>query len=247
MKVEEDNEQICSLLEAAEDADDSQTAIELAEKILALDSNNVRAWLVRAEAETEDVSLALNAYRRAAEAGRIELGGEEFFLEEEGRFWEILESRPYMRARLGEALCLYEQGLAEETTAVLREMLRLNPADDQGARYILLTTLLELNLPDEALDLIEDYKGDTSPVWLYGKALADFVNLGPEMARPSRQRAVDAWPNVAAYLAQTMPLPDGDPDEPYAEADDEALCALEMRTAWGQYPKALGWLLEEVE
>lgn len=244
---EERAEEALALARRASGEEDPAKAVQLADCALELDPGCVEAWLARAEAEDDSVETALNAYRRAAEAARAQLG-ESFFAELEGQFWEVLESRPYMRARLGEALCLYELHLPGEAAAALKDMLRLNPADDQGVRYILLTMLIELDRIDEAAALLEEYGGDVSPVWLYGRVLVDWLRLGPVQAEPARARALKAWPDVVEFLAVPLPEPDEDGDPVFPElnedADEEELCALEMRASWELHPKALAWLLE---
>jgi len=208
-----------------------------------LDPECVEAWLLRAEGE-EEAEAALNVYRKAVKNARSALG-EEFFREEEGRFWEVLETRTYMRARLGEALCLYELRREDKAARVLEEMLRLNPADDQGVRYILLSMLIEVEQYDAAETLLEEYAGDVSPVWLYGRALAGYLRHGPTMARPLRDKALKNWPAVADYLGNVRDLPDDRiADYDVDELDEEMICALETRSVWKKSPKALAWLLE---
>ena len=77
----------------------------------------------------------------ALEAGELALGPQGFE-EYDGHFWGFLETRPYMRARHGLALTLLKLG--EEAVAMehFRVMLKLNPNDNQGIRYLLLGSLL---------------------------------------------------------------------------------------------------------
>lgn len=236
-----------SLLQQAQREEDIYEAQRLVEEALEAVPEMVEAWLLRAELEDDSVEAALGAYRKAAEYARQELG-ERFFLEEEGRFWEILESRPYMRARLGEALCLYEAKQPEEAIAVFREMLRLNPADDQGIRYTLLSIRLELGQVEKAHLLLEEYSGDTSPVWLYGRALVDFLLKGPTPAQAARERALRMWPQVAEHLAKPLPIPEDEDTlalpEISDDPDEEELCAYEMRSIWDANPAAKDWLLK---
>jgi len=49
-----------------------------------------------------------------------------------------------MRARAGLAQCLWELGKHKEAIEHYRDMLRLNPGDNQGIRYILAMCLIEL-------------------------------------------------------------------------------------------------------
>ena len=226
------------------EADSEEEAIRLAEEALEFDPHCAEAWLALAEAEPDTVERALNAYRKAVESARHVLG-EGFFRKERGRFWEIVEARPYMRARLGEALCLYEMRQPEQAAAVLAEMLSDNPPDDQGARYILLSLWLELDRFKAAAELLEEYSGDVSPAWLYGRALTDYLRCGPVLADPARARALKSWPAVAAYLGGTLSLPaeEDTGDDP----GEELLCALEMDAVWKKNPKALAWLLKGTE
>lgn len=84
----------------------------------------------------------MELYEQGVEAGERALGSEAFE-EWEGHFWGILETRPYMRARHGLALCLWEAGESKKAIEHYTEMLRLNPGDNQGIRYVLAGCLLE--------------------------------------------------------------------------------------------------------
>jgi tetratricopeptide (TPR) repeat protein len=90
--------------------------------------------------------VARDLYEMGVRAGERALG-EEFFTEEVGNFWGILETRPYMRAREGLANALWALGERDQALAHYREMLELNPVDNQGVRYELADCLLEERLP----------------------------------------------------------------------------------------------------
>jgi len=53
-----------------------------------------------------------------------------------------------MRARAALAQCLWSLGKHEEAIGHYRELLRLNPSDNQGMRYLLAASLLELGKID---------------------------------------------------------------------------------------------------
>ena len=61
--------------------------------------------------------------------------GRRVFVEDAGDFWLIFETRPYMRARAALAATLWRLGRREEAVEHQRELLRLNPRDNQGLRY----------------------------------------------------------------------------------------------------------------
>ena len=116
---------------------------------------------------------AHRAGERAVDAGEPALGPEAFE-EDVGQFWGILETRPYMRARAGLAQCLWQLGRRKESVEHYQELLRLNPNDNQGIRYLLAACLLELGRDSELNELIERYDEDGSPFWMYLQALAKF-------------------------------------------------------------------------
>jgi hypothetical protein len=64
------------------------------------------------------------------------------FKEYAGHFWGFLETRPYMRARAGLAGTLLKLGDVDGALAHYRDMLKLNPNDDQGIRYVLAGCLI---------------------------------------------------------------------------------------------------------
>ncbi|HXY17585.1 MAG TPA: tetratricopeptide repeat protein [Gaiellaceae bacterium] len=61
--------------------------------------------------------------------------GPRIFAEGAGYFWGLVETRPYMRARAALAALLWKLGRREEALEHARELLRLNPNDNQGIRY----------------------------------------------------------------------------------------------------------------
>ena len=119
----------------------SRSRIALAHKALAISPLCADAYNLLAE-EAATIAKARDLYARGLEAGELALGPKGFE-EYEGHFWGFLETRPYVRARHGLAQSLLELG--EEAAAVghFRAMLKLNPGDNQGIRYLLLGSLLK--------------------------------------------------------------------------------------------------------
>ena len=129
--------------------------------------------------------------------------GLDYFREEDaGLFWGLLETRPYMRARAGLAQALWTSGDRDEAIAHYREMLRLNPGDNQGLRYVLAAALLEIG-DDEALqELLKAYDQDGSPYWTYTKALLAFRAAGAtKQAGTLLAEAVRSNAHVPAFLS----------------------------------------------
>jgi tetratricopeptide (TPR) repeat protein len=94
-------------------------------------------------------------------------------------------------ARQGLASALLEVGRRDEAVARLDDMMRLNPNDNQGLRYVLIDWLQQLGRDDEAARLFKRYKGDDVAAWLWPAALAAFRKSGDGTAsRTALRRAL---------------------------------------------------------
>src|SRR5260370_23607299 len=80
--------------------------IALALKALELSPDCADAYVILAEAAAEPAD-ELEFYRKGVQAGERALG-KKTFESDEGNFWGILETRPYVRDRVGLAQCLWE-------------------------------------------------------------------------------------------------------------------------------------------
>lgn len=233
--------------EKAFEAMEARTArkrIALAREALALSPSCADAHLVLAR-EASDAGDALDLYRRAVAAG-VEALGEAAFEEDVGLFWGLLETRPYMRALHELALALWRAGGRDEAVGRYQDLLRLNPNDNQGIRYLLMDALLELGREAEAAELRNLYKEDGSAAWAWSGALLAFRRAGDApAARKALAEAVEANRHVAAYLLGTKPLPRtlpgfigiGDEDEAVAYVHDAA-------GAWAVASGATAWVAE---
>jgi tetratricopeptide (TPR) repeat protein len=149
-----------------------------------------------------------------------------------------------MRARAGLAQALWTSGNRDEAIAHYREMLRLNPGDNQGLRYVLAAALLEIG-DDEALqELLKAYDQDGSPYWTYTKALLAFRAAGAtEQARTLLAEAVRSNAHVPAFLSGGKELPKVAPDYITLGGEDEAAeYARDCGEAWRRTAAALDWL-----
>ena len=84
-----------------------------------------------------------------------------------------------MRARLGLAQCLERAGRGADAVAHYQELLRLNPGDNQGVRYLLVVALLEQNRDEEAGALFAADPDDAQALWPYARALWSYRTNGP--------------------------------------------------------------------
>jgi tetratricopeptide (TPR) repeat protein len=170
-------DQAQEIMYQAWEATSKKRRVALAQKALAISPNCADAYCLLAEETAKLPQQALDLYQKGLQAGERALG-KKAFNEYEGSFWGFLETRPYMRARAGLAQCLWEVGRCEEAVEHYQEMLRLNPNDNQGMRYYLMTNLIELGLDQEAEVLFKQYKDDCMAAWVYSRALLDFRRSG---------------------------------------------------------------------
>lgn len=248
MAPEEDPlSQAQELVYQAYEAPSRAQAVKLARQALEVSPDCADAYVLLAEADAKTLEQARTYYRKGVEAGERALGPE-LFEEGEGHFWGILETRPYMRARLGLARMLWF--LEEDEAAIdhFRDMLRLNPGDNQGVRYLLADCLLETDRDEELAALLEQYEDDASASWLYNRALLRFRQEGDsEEAEAALEAALDHNEYVPAYLLgkkkmpKTMPAYVGFGDE--NEAIDYASTGI---AHWRNTYGALRWLRTHV-
>lgn len=185
-------------------------------------------------------------WRRGVETGEVALGPAAFE-EHVGEFWGILETRPYMRARFGLAAMLWEDSARDEAIAHLQDMLRLNPNDNQGVRYVLAAYLLTLDRREELSSLLTGYREDDAAAWTFTAALLEFRRNGDTAA--SRALLADALtgnPYVPEFLLGKREMPRQLPDYISPGDPDEAICyADEYGASWTATPDALDWLRRE--
>lgn len=116
--------------------------VALAHKALTISPLCADAYVLLAEEEAKSAKEALEYYRKGVEVGAqaLEPRG---FKEYAGHFWGFLETRPYMRARAGLAAALNTLGEVASAICNYQDMLRLNPNDNQGIRYVLAGCLMK--------------------------------------------------------------------------------------------------------
>ena len=216
--------------------------LALARRALERSPDCADAYVLLAEA-TGDPGEARALYEQGVRAGERALGPAAF-REDVGHFWGILETRPYMRARHGLAAALWHLGEREAAIGHLRDLLRLNPGDNQGLRYTLATWLLATGDDAALADLLGQYPDEGSATWAYTRALTAFRRHGAGgRADVALREALAANPFVPAYLLGLKPLPRRLPASVGFGDEDEAVAYIaEAVEPWLASPQALAWL-----
>lgn len=221
--------------------------VRLARKALEISPDCADAYVVLAE-QAAAPEEARQYYEQGMAAGERALG-KQAFEEHAGHFWGVIETRPYMRAREGLAQCLWAAGRREEAAGHYRELLRLNPEDNQGARYCLVTLLLDLDRDEDLRRLLAEYEDDGSAVWAYTRTLLAFRQGGESsQAKQMLAKARKVNKHVPDYLLGHKQLPDEQP--PYispGREDEAANYAGSNRRAWLNTPGAISWLRKTLD
>jgi tetratricopeptide (TPR) repeat protein len=218
--------------------------IALARKALKISADCADAYLLLAEEGALTPAAALDLLVQAVAAGERALGPAAF-VEDVGHFWGLLETRPYMRARLALALALWGAGNRDEAAEHLIDMIRLNPNDNQGVRYQLINWLIILDRRGALDALLRLFKDSGDAQWTFPAALAAFQRKGDTAAtRKALVKAQAANPHITAYLTGRRRPPKVTPPYYSPGSQDEAAIyfAGGGREAWIAVPGALAWL-----
>ncbi len=215
--------------------------IRLARQALKISPDCADAYVLLAEEEARSVEEAHNLFAAGVAAGERALADE--FDDMVGHFWGITETRPYMRARAGLAMTLWLLEQPETAITHYKQLLHLNPGDNQGIRYTLLNALLLHGTEEEIEDLLEEYEEDASAVWLYTWALFAHRQGSKREADKRLAEAISFNPHVPDYLLKHKRLPRQLSD--YMGFGDETEAThyvYEYQKHWQSEPGALAWL-----
>lgn len=228
-------------------SEDPRQRVTLAQQALEIDPDCVDAYVLLAEDAAQSASEAKKLYGDGVLAGERALGAD-FFEENAGHFWGITETRPYMRARMGLADCCWALGQHTDAIEHYQEMLRLNPGDNQGVRYLLLSCLLEVGEDARAKELLDQFEDDAFASWHYSRALWAFRQYGDKaLARNELTAAIEQNSHVPAYLLGKKRFPRRPPEHIILGGESEAVeYAMRAIQLWKQTPDARKWLSQHL-
>lgn len=231
-----------ALVEESLECDDPEEELKLAEMALQLSPDCADAYTVVANhQDTPDAALPF--YERAVSTSRKVLG-DQIFSDEAGTFWLNPATRPYMRAGLGRAQCLWALGSADIAISQAQDLLRLNPSDNQGVRYLLASWLLESGRDQDLESLLHQFEDENSTFWAYSRALLAFRREGDtEASRKLLSAARRANKHVVGYLLE-HDVPDVGLPGFYSpgDQDEAAIYYADFRAGWHETSGAISWL-----
>ena len=233
------------LMYRAMESDSLDESARLSKEALALDPLNVDALLFRAEHGATDPADRLLRLRLAVEAGEAALGPE-FFESNCGHFYGLVETRPYMRARMLLARALAEAHLPKEARAHFEALLELNPNDNQANRHPLLGLLLQAGDLAAARTLSDRFDEDFAAME-WGRVLLAWLEGDASRAEAALAFARDRNPHVQALLLHDdEPPPDLPGHHQVGDLTEAWYAATEIGPAWDSHPAALSWLGTQV-
>ena len=212
-----------------------------AQSALSISTEAPDAYLLLAhDSETWAEALQFEAEALAAATRLMERLS---FNPDEETYWDAVSTRPYMRVRFAIGYSRWRSGTREEAREHFQELIRLNPEDNQGVRYVLAAILLEQGEDGEAQRLMARYYEDSHCYWYYNKTLLQFRRKGDHAStRDLLRQALHRNPFVPTHLLNKHPFDSWELDAVEAGEESEAIEYFQLyREAWRMTPGALDW------
>lgn len=243
---EEPDLQAQEIIYDAWELDDPDIRVKMANLALCINPDCADAYNTLAEDHAQTWEERFSYYTLGLAVGRRALG-DHYFENEVGYFWDLLETRPYMRARLGLTECLDQAGATEKVIENYREMLRLNPNDNQGIRHFLIAALLKNGDDKGVIELLMSHRKDYSVEYTYANALMSFKKYGNSAkSKKHLKEALKFNQYVPGFLLGAKSIPEELPPYSTVGQEDEAAHYFEMFGGiWRDVPGALEWLKSE--
>ncbi len=196
-----DEDKSAELLDQAYEAHTKTEARSLAKSALKLMPHNSDVYLFLAGiAPNEKESLKL--LKKGYKLSKAHLGPA-CFIEDKGHFWGMIETRPYMRIKLALAQEYLAQESVTDGIGHLKEMLDLNPNDNQGVRHNYSTILLREEDYVSFENLVSKYPEDGSSEWLHNLLLFNLkTGKDIKVIKESMEEAKTSNPNILTFLME---------------------------------------------
>jgi len=218
--------------------------VELARRAIQVHQDCADAYVILAEETARSLDAARHLYEEGVRAGERALG-KSVIAEGPVGFGSAPGAQSYIRARTGLARCLWSLGCRQEAIGHCADLLRLDPSDDQGIRYLLVNWLLHEDLKEDLGSLFDAFENDKETSWLYTRALWAFCQEGacPE-ADGYLEEAFRNNPYIPSYLLGLKKMPGILPESVEPGDEREAVSYIaEALDTWLKTEGALEWLI----
>jgi tetratricopeptide (TPR) repeat protein len=232
------------LFDASYDCRDPMIGMTYALRAVRVDPACLDARVLLAIAAGGPASEFIEELQAIVAVGEADFGPD-FFKQNRGEFWGLIETRPYMRVRHHLAHELYKAGRIAEAIRHYEEMLQLNPGDNQGVRDSLLGHYLEVDDLAGARRLFQTYD-EWSAVFLWARVLERYLSGDLIAAVEALQEARKQNPHVEPFLAGRTKLPKTRADS-YSpgEITEAMMCMDVIAPSWETHREAIQWLKKE--
>jgi tetratricopeptide (TPR) repeat protein len=187
------------------DREDPAERAALVKEALKLDPGCTGAYTILGY-EEEDADKRLGYFTQAMESFKKRYG-QGYFDENTGYFWGVLETRPYMRALLVYGQSLWDSGKPKEAVETLNSMLVLNPMDNQGICYILVSWFFIVDDLKSVRELLKTYKEKTACMLFSDLLLKILRKKDKKVLQKSCDAAVESNRYVVPYLLKKKKIP----------------------------------------
>lgn len=230
------------LIDQAWDCSSFEKRVELAKRAIHADPYCIDGYVILGN-EADNWQDALEYYQLGVQFAEKKWGPN-FFKENTGYFWGLIETRPYMRAKRGLADALWALDKKQEAIKHYFEMLKLNPNDNQGIRYLLSSYLLAFGENQKLEELFKNYEDDMSIFFVYDNVLFSFKSKGD--TEENKTKLLEAGKRnkyVVDFLLDRKKLPKEQPEYYSFGSKEEAAIYLELsKDNWRKTPGALDWV-----
>ncbi len=203
------------------------------------------------------VSLEGRKLKAAEQHFRAAIDGGQRHLERDGDevHWGFIENRPYLRGLANLALVLVERKKWADALAIHKQMLKLNPNDNQGIRYLIGAECLRVGDNDGAIDAFQNCLHEEVGC-AFGLALARLragrpsMDVGvPLLIGFAANRYVapmllgEPWERLDAYHGTNMAEPEWADDVIAAQADlwQAVPRGAQLLRFWWAAPQIAAW------
>lgn len=184
--------------EAYTTTDFDKLRINSAKLAYLLDKNNVDALLLKAEME----NLAEN-YEQAIKIGEKQLDTS-FDIA-----WGYVPNRPYLRALMKYGVWHFENQQYIQALKYFTKLLEINPVDNQGVRYIAITTYILLSEYKKAATILKKYQDEEDAILLWLEWVLTVESNGNELSiEKAYKKALEGNSYFLKYINKDIsPLP----------------------------------------
>lgn len=164
---EDEPETAYDYLELADSAETKSEAKSFVKKALELEPDNIDALVMMAQLSTTSVETLLKKYEKIIDDAKKQLTADGFFDKKNiGAFWDIFETRPYMRARYEYISLLTDCLMMTKAMTECENMLKLCENDNLGVRYKLMHIYAYFEDEEKAIKLFKKFEEEESAMFL---------------------------------------------------------------------------------